>query len=758
MMKLISLARLVAMPAFLGMAGLAAVHSAMAQVQVGGVFQRYDKNGDGRVTPDELPDVATFARFDSNKDGVITLAEYVQVAGGRTPAASTDGVSQIEAIFKRMDLDGDGKLTRAEVNNAPWFEKLDRQGRGFVTIEQVRVLGALLDGRGGTGLGGGRGLPGKPEDGGVGESPRQGPKVLKASECGVRRLVPNLGFIDIDGKFGTFSNFKTNKALVIALTSTSCPIARKYAPSLARLEREFAASGVAFLLVNPTATDSLDSIRTVLKDNAFAGRYVHDGDGRLSGALGAQTTTEVFVLDAARTLVFRGAVDDQYGLGYSLDAPRQHFLKAALTAVLEGNAPIVAATEAPGCGLEAGNSEPAISKENTYFNRISRIVQNNCLECHRAEGVAPFSLATYEDVKSHAGMIRKQVDRGAMPPWFAAPSKEGAHSPWANDRSLSPSDKASLLGWIANGMSIGNPADAPLARAFPAGWKIGTPDLVVQLPRAVQIKATGTMPYQMLTAETRLSEDKWIQAYEVHPTAREVVHHVIIKVRDRGARLQSRADGDAADEREGYFAIYVPGNDHAVFPDGFARKLPAGATVSFQIHYTPNGTATTDQMKLGFVFAKEPPRHTIHVAGIANAGFSIPPGASNHEVTAQVQLPFDTMLMGFMPHSHLRGKSARYEATLPDGARRLLLDVPHYDFNWQLHYQFAEPVRLPRGTTLTYTAYYDNSTGNPANPDPTRAVQWGPQTHDEMALGYVEYYVPGQKAPAQLKGDNARTR
>ncbi len=266
------------------------------------------------------------------------------------------------------------------------------------------------------------------------------------------------------------------------------------------------------------------------------------------------------------------------------------------------------------------------------------------------------------------------------------------------------------------------------------------------------------MPYQTLVAETKLTEDKWIQAYEVQPTAREVVHHVIIKVRQPGAKVSSKEADDGADEREGYFAIYVPGNDHAVFPKGFGKKIPAGATVSFQIHYTPNGKATTDQMQLGFVFAKEPPRHTIHVAGVASMNFSIPPGAPNHEVNARIQLPFDAMVTGFMPHSHLRGKAARYEATLPDGTKKLLLDVPRYDFNWQLHYQFAEPVRLPRGTTLTYTAWYDNSANNPANPDPTKTVGWGSQTFDEMMLGYVEYYVLGQKTLTQAKGGDARAR
>ena len=550
--------------------------------------------------------------------------------------------SLLEQRFHQLDANHDEKLTRAEAGNAAWFDRIDRAKRGVVTLEQIRLVAEWLDperaGRLRDALGASPAItppvpsataPTAPA------SPREGPKILKPAEAGVGRLVADLTFTDLDGKTGRLSDYRAAKALVIAFTSTTCPITMKSTASLGRLEKEFAGRGVACLFVNPIATDTVADIRSALREHGLAGRYVHDRDNSLATALDAKTTAEVFVLDAARTLVYRGALDDQYGVGYSLDAPRHTFVRDALTALLAGKRPLVAATDAPGCTLDlqlaalawpaAPTPAPAAQSNLTYHNRISRLVQNNCLECHRDGGVAPFSLATYEDVRSHAGMMRKQVDRGAMPPWFAAPSAPGESIHWSNDRSLAAADKADLLAWLAGDKPIGDPADAPLPRTFPAGWLIGTPDTVLQFPKAVAIKADGVMPYQTIRVETNFTEDKWVQGYEVQPTARTVVHHVIVRVHPPGEPARGKRDA-GGEERDGFFAAYVPGNTSSIFPPGFAKKIPAGSTLSFQMHYTPNGKATTDQTRFGLIFSPTPPAHIIQVAGLANPRLRIPAG------------------------------------------------------------------------------------------------------------------------------------
>ncbi|MBA2226943.1 MAG: redoxin domain-containing protein [Gemmataceae bacterium] len=566
------------------------------------------------------------------------------------------------------------------------------------------------------------------------ESPpslREAPRPLPAAEAGIGRLIPDAACRDSQGRTVRLTELVAGSPwTVLAFTNATCPLCRKYAPVLARLEKEYAPRGVAFVFVNPTQKDKPDDV-------PFAGRYLLDTPGKLRAALGATSTTEVFVLDQRRTLRYRGAVDDQYGLGYALESPRQRYLAAALDELLAGRSPTVAATTAPGCVLEKEEAASAPTVPLTYHARIERIIQVHCLECHRQGGVAPFSLETYDDVAAHRGMIRRVVMEGRMPPWLAAPPPAGQPSPFLNDRRLPEADRRDLLAWLASDRPQGDPADAPLPLRFASGWTIGQPDVIYQLPQPIAVKAEGTMPYQNVFIDTEFEEDRWVQALEVQPTAREVVHHVLVFTLPPGSR---RIVGG---ETTGFFAAYVPGNNKLIYPPGYAKKLPKKAVLRFQIHYTPNGKPTTDQTRLGLIFAKEKPRYEVQVAAIANLGFRIPPGAENHEVSARLPVPFDVRLLALFPHAHLRGKAARYELRTPDGTVTTLLHVPRYDFNWQLEYRFAQPVAVPRGSTLIYRAWYDNSANNPANPDPTRTVRWGEQTYDEMHLGYVEYVVDG---------------
>lgn len=563
-------------------------------------------------------------------------------------------------------------------------------------------------------------------------------RLLKPAEHGVGQFIADLEFQDLQGRMLRLSDYRQSKALVIAMTSTSCPLSRKYLPTLTAMAQQYSQRSVQFVLVNSIRTDDRQAMQTAAAGLPAGVPYIVDADEALLRRLQVVSTTDVLILDAARTVLYHGAVDDQYGVGYALDQPKRRFLADALEAVLAGQVPATAATTAPGCVLEA-EAEVAEPAAVTWHNRVSRILQQRCMECHRTGGVAPFALQTVAEASAHAGMIEQVVSDRTMPPWFAANAPQ--HTVWANDRSLTEAERRDLLAWLDGGRPEGNPEDAPQQKVWPTEWLQGPPDEIVQLPQPIRVKATGKMAYQYVNVTWSGQQDRWVRGYEIQPTDRGVVHHVIVNVLEPGQQGNRREEGVG-----GYWAAYVPGNSGQMYPSGFARRLPAGATFRFQIHYTPNGTATSDQLRVGLYFADSEPKYEVSTIPLARVNLSIPPHAANHVETLTRPVPMDIPVLAYMAHMHVRGKAFRFELQDPEGVRSTLLDLPQYDFNWQLRYDLQEPQVLKQGSKVILTAVYDNSADNPANPDPSRTVRWGDQTDEEMMIGYVETYaVPGER-------------
>jgi peroxiredoxin len=539
---------------------------------------------------------------------------------------------------------------------------------------------------------------------------------------------------DPAGKTWALADLKDKKAVVIVFIGTQCPINNAFMPRLAELHKTYAAKGVQFLGINSNRQDDAKRIAAHAKEFAIPFPVLRDEGNALANRFGARRTPEAFILDGARTIRYQGRIDDQFGIGFQRPQPLRNDLAVALDEVLAGKQVSQATTPVAGC-LIGRAPQPKAEARITYTKHVAPIIQNRCQECHRPGQIGPMPLLTYDDVSSWSEMIREVVREQRMPPWHAAPG----HLKFKNDRALSPQDRATLLAWIDQGCLRGDDRDLPAARKYAEGWNIGKPDRVFTMATefAVPAKAPkGGVPYMHFFVQTDFKEDVWIQAAEAKPGNKAVVHHIIVYVLDKGSRASGNLDDGIG---RGFLVAYAPGDLGVAYPAGAAKKIPKGATLVFQMHYTPNGVSQKDRSSVGLVFAKDPPKNEVKTKAITQYAFQIPPGARNHKVTSAATFDKATNLWALLPHMHLRGKSFEYRAVYPDGKQELLLSVPRYDFGWQATYLLERPLRLPAGTRIECTAYFDNSADNPNNPDPTQTVRWGQQTWQEMMIGFADY-------------------
>ncbi len=387
---------------------------------------------------------------------------------------------------------------------------------------------------------------------------------------------------------------------------------------------------------------------------------------------------------------------------------------------------------AAACAFGAANT----TAPPTYTKNVAGVLNKRCVECHRKGEVAPMAFTSYKEVRPWAKAIKEAVSSRKMPPWLADPHV-GAFS---NDRRLTPQELETVSRWADAGAPEGDAKDLPPAPQFVEGWSIGKPDAVIDIGTDFEVPATGTVKYQYVVVETGFTEDKWIEAAEIRPDKRSVVHHIIVFMTDPGLdRALAQGGGNL-------LVGYAPGDPPINFHPGTAKLLPKGSKLRFQLHYTPNGTATKDRSYVGLRFAKAPPQHRAITGNALNFGFVIPAGAPAHEVKSTWTAKTDVRLTGLMPHMHLRGKDFEYTVTYPDGRSEKILSVPEYDFNWQLAYELKEPLNLPKGTRIDCVAHFDNSPNNKFNPDPTKEVRWGDQTWEEMMIGWFTYTIPNEAA------------
>ena len=393
--------------------------------------------------------------------------------------------------------------------------------------------------------------------------------------------------------------------------------------------------------------------------------------------------------------------------------------------------------------LAATNSAPV-----TFNKDVLPILQKNCQGCHRPGELAPMSFLSYSETRPWAKAMKQAVVTKKMPPWFA----EKGH--FANDRTLTDDEISTLARWADNGAPEGDAKDKPAPLAFQDGWNI-QPDLIVEMPKEFQVAASGTINYQNFLVKVNFPEDRWVVAAEMRPGNPKVVHHGRVIVRPPTSTWMAKAvPGEPYEEgsdgmggaRAGTDLLgkYNPGLGAQSFEvDGSAKFIPKGSDLVFNLHYTAVGTPQTDRSKVGLVFAKLPPTLRYWMSPGTPAAFNlvIPAGDSNAEVVSEVTIGVDgARLVYIQPHLHLRGKDYEIRLTYPTGETETIFKGV-WDFNWQVGYQLAKPVPVPKGTKILAIAHYDNSINNKFNPDPTKTVWWGDQNWDEMQSGFLGLVV-----------------
>ncbi|MDB5328453.1 MAG: Peroxiredoxin, partial [Phycisphaerales bacterium] len=582
--------------------------------------------------------------------------------------------------------------------------------------------------------------------------------------------VLNFSLLDYRGRYFELRRLDA-KLLVLFFTSPDCPISRQTTPKLQKISEEMRAKGVAVWMVNAMPQDDPSDMKLdfMFEMGRFApravmgDRYVVQGmrglvsdsilgdketmhqetrdhvwvnpptpvvlrDDRqlVSRYFGVKRTCDTLVIDTEKmAVIYRGALDDQFAEGARKPKARANYLRDALEQYLAGKPVSRAATKVHGCEItyDTGPDDQPIS----YAKQIAPILQNNCINCHQSGDIAPFAMDSYAKVKSWSNMMQETILDRRMPPWHA----DSNQNKFVHDRTMSAADTQALIRWIKQGSPRGDGEDPLLAVPAPKpAWQLGQPDYIVQLPKQ-QVPATGVIDWRFIDSDFVMPEDAWLRAAITRPDARQVIHHIIVRVHYPKQYKNNP-------EEAFLFTTWVPGLPQTEVPKGTGMFLPKGSRFNFEIHYTTDGTTHVDQSEVGLYLAKEKPAMQFETRGFETRDLDIPPGVANAKHTIEYAFKKDTMIYALSPHMHVRGSWFKFELLTPDGKRETLASIPNYDFNWQTNYRLTTPKLAPAGSWMVCTGGYDNSIKNASNPDPTARVHWGPQSWNEMFMGFMD--------------------
>lgn len=587
--------------------------------------------------------------------------------------------------------------------------------------------------------------------------------VASAMTAQAGERVGDFALIDHAGAFQHMAWYDDHSAAVIAPYTMGDSL-----DALTKLQSQYAEQGVAFFLLNP----GLESDRAALGESLGSAEFsiLMDDTQLVTEMLGITRLDQAVVYNPSSfEILYRGPVGTE--------------LEASIKSTMNGESSDLVSVASNGTAIEF--IDAAAHANLSYVNDIAPIIAENCAECHREGGIAPFAMDSNLAVKGWSPMIREVVMTKRMPPG-QIDNKVGHKM--KNEMNMTDAEMQKLVRWVNAGSVVDGSVDPLAELVWPdTKWALGEPDLIVTVPPQT-IPATGVVDYMDIPIDLGLEKDVWIRGSQVSPGSPEVLHHIITTVIPPGgaanpqealfAAINSlpeeralavrtelfasvasggRPDIDkifrenpeidvstllgGGDPDQGTVAGYAPGNAISLNPEGVGGLLKAGTKLNLQMHYTTSGKETTDATEIGIYFYEEGVVPTERMSGGVGNAFSleIPAEAKDHEMELVTYVKAESEIQSLMPHMHFRGKRMSFTAQYPDGTEEVLLSVPAYSFNWQLAHELETPLRVPAGTKIVATGAFDNSSQNPYNPDPNLEVVWGEQSWEEMFMGFYTW-------------------
>ncbi len=573
--------------------------------------------------------------------------------------------------------------------------------------------------------------------------------IMVQANAGAGRI-GNFALLDHEGNSHQLRKYGDSPAIVLISTSASCLEIIEQLPKYRLLRTTWERQGVVFLGINSAANDSLDEIRNMAQLHNFDLPILLDDSQLVAEGLGLTKAGELVVLEPNRfRVLYRGGLDiesqrarPEFNIA---ERAGTSFLSDTLTAVVAGAMSLQDSTvtaDAIGCDLSFPARDMHAKNVPDYATDIAPILEEKCVSCHIEGGIAPFAMNSHMMVQGWSPMMKEVMMTKRMPPAQVDPSSNH----FINARYMEPEELQTLVHWIDAGAPRGTADVDPLTLIEPpqSMWQLGEPDYIVEVP-GFTVPATGVLDYENVTLNLPFTEDKWIKSVQHIPGDRRVLHHLLSYIVPADY-VEAIVEGENDSYRE-FLEGYAPGKDEAVtYPENSGMFVPKGSAVQMSVHYTTFGKETVDNTLLGLYFADEAPRFQYSTYSLSHGGANIviPPGATDHKMSASYVFEDEVLLHGLRPHMHYRGKNMRFTVIYPDGTKDDVINVPDYNFAWQPTYRLSEPMLLPAGSRVMIEGAFDNSQYNLGNPDPAAVVRGGAQSWDEMFIGYLSYHKTGE--------------